>query len=210
MSAPSPAGTSSATVVGAATPMTSDAISDAGPTARASPLGSGRRTNAESVSPAPEVSHNHRVTYLRVLMYNLSFPQPPQEMEEKLRKLDALLNKSMTYSSILASRLEESQKLEEKKRRDQAAARAKAAALNDASSPSSSRPSTPLKKGRKRPAERDPSDDEDESNEPKPAGNPPENATSLAQPPYITVPLREYQLQGVRWSKWPVRYRAVR
>lgn len=95
-------------------------------------------------------------------------------MEAKLKRLDFLLSKSMTYSSILATRLEESQKLEEKKRRE----RKEPAKQINASATG--------RRGKKRGV------DEEEENE--------SASTSLAQPPYITVPLREYQLQGVQWS----------
>lgn len=116
-------------------------------------------------------------------------------MEEKLKRLDFLLSKSMTYSNILATRLKESQGLEEK-RRMMEIEKSKAENASLISSTRSLRTRRPEGKGKKRVAE---DDDQDENKSVK-AGDGVQSSTTLTQPPLITVPLREYQLQGVQWS----------
>jgi hypothetical protein len=105
----------------------------------------------------------------------------------------------MTYSSILATRLKESQELEEK-RRKKAAEEPKAQDASASSSLMPSLPTRPLRgRGRKRAAEDDMDEDEGHNKRPDPEHNA-QPSTTLTQPPFITVPLREYQLQGVQWS----------
>lgn len=122
-----------------------------------------------------------------------------QAMESKLKRLDFLLSKSMTYSNILATRLAESQKVEEK-RRQVAAEKVKA---NNASVSSSARSSATRKgKGKKRAAEDDDDSDAEVDSLLATASETAESSTTLKQPPLITVPLREYQLHGVQWSEF--------
>jgi SNF2 family DNA or RNA helicase len=99
----------------------------------------------------------------------------------------------MTYSNILATRLKESQELEEKRKKTAAE---KSKAQNASLSSSTRSLPTRRAKGKKRVAE---DDDQDENQEVK-AEDHVQPSTTLTQPPLITVPLREYQLQGVQWS----------
>lgn len=127
-----------------------------------------------------------------------------QAMESKLKRLDFLLSKSMTYSNILATRLAESQKVEEK-RRQAAAEKAKA---NNASVSSSARSSAARKgKGKKRVAEDEDDSDAEVASLLADTSENAESSTTLKQPPLITVPLREYQLHGVQWSEFLCRPR---
>jgi len=121
-------------------------------------------------------------------------------MEAKLKRLDFLLSKSMTYSDILATRLKESQDLEEKRRKT-AAEKLEATNASRPAPSRSSRARNPKAKGKKRAAEDD--FDEDQGGEKRAkTGGDAGPSTTLTQPPFITVPLREYQLQGVQWSAY--------
>lgn len=112
-------------------------------------------------------------------------------MESKLKRLDFLLSKSMTYSNILATRLKESQELEE--RRKMAAEKLK----SQHASPSASTRSAPTRQAKGRGKKRAAEEDLDEGTK---SEDDAQSSTTLTQPPFITVPLREYQLQGVQWS----------
>ena len=120
-------------------------------------------------------------------------------MEDKLKRLDFLLSKSTTYSTILAQRLKESQ-IHEQNRRN--------AATKSTSQPSSSKskpkaPASPVRKGKKRAAEVEDPEEEPDAKRAKvqDTDEPTDPSTTLEQPPFITMPLREYQLHGVQWSE---------